>query len=284
MTAILSLPLEPSKAGPILKWAGGKRDLVPRIVELLPPKWSRYLEPFAGGLALFWRLSDVLGDQRPIVADANPELVNLYTVIRDDLGALVEGLGKLEGTPATFEILRKLDPLRLRPAHRAARTVYLNRWCYNGLYRVNKAGGFNVPRGSYDEVELVDVDALEAASRALQGAHIWAGDFAPSLAHARAGDLVYLDPPYDAGFVGYTAEGFSAADQARLATFVGDLTGRGVYVVASNADTPLIRRLYSGMEIHEVRARRSISRTGDRTPARELLIRNFGPEGKLWRL
>lgn len=267
---------------PVLKWAGGKSALAPRILELLPPTWRRLLIPFAGGLGLFWRLAHRLGGRPPILSDANLELVTLYQVIRDQVGELVAALQELEGDEGeAFDRLRAQDPNRLGLVDVAARLVYLNRWCFNGLYRVNASGRFNVPRGTGGRV--LYQDNLEACAAVLEGALIWRGDFAPTLAHARPGDLVYLDPPYDDGFTGYTAAGFDLGDQVRLAQLVRRLTARGVLVIVSNSDTHLIRRLYSGLEVHEVEAPRSISRDGNRAPAAEVLVRNFGPGGSLWR-
>jgi DNA adenine methylase len=274
--------IDPRVARPVVKWAGGKSRLAPRILAVLPPTWHRLLIPFAGGLGLFWRLADRLGPLRPILSDANGEIVTLYQVIRDRVGELIVALQDLEGDHGdAFDRLRDQDPDRLEPVAVAVRMVYLNRWGFNGLYRVNAAGVFNVPRGTGGR--LLYRDNLEAAALALKDALIWRGDFAPSLAHARAGDLVYLDPPYDQSFAAYTARGFGEADQVRLAELVRRLGARGVRVIVSHADTPLIRRLYSGLEVLELVAPRSISRDGNRAPAAEVLIRNFGPAGGLWR-
>ena len=266
---------------PVLKWAGGKSALAPRILEVLPTSWRRLLVPFAGGLGLFWRLA-ARGECRPILADMNAELIALYVVIRDQVEELVEALEVLEDDDgAAFDRLRSEDPQRLGRVDRAVRLVYLNRWCFNGLYRVNASGRFNVPRGTGGR--LLYRDNLHACAESLAGALIWRGDFALTLAHARPGDLAYLDPPYHDTFTGYTAAGFSEADQERLAILVRGLGARGVRVVLSNSDTPLVRRLYSGLDVLEVAAPRSVSRDGNRAPAAELLVRNFGPGGKIWR-
>jgi DNA adenine methylase len=246
------------------------------ILRHFPAAYGRYYEPFLGGGALFFAARP----RRATLADSNAALIDVYRVVQTDVEALIERLGRYRNSREHYYAARAQDPAALPPLERAARFVYLNRTCYNGLFRVNRQGRFNVPFGRYTNPRICDADTLRAASRALGRAALRVGDFAECARHARAGDVVYCDPPFDplsktALFTSYTAQGFGADEQARLAQFCAELAARGCRVLVSNSDTPLIRGLYRGFRIVELQARRAINRNGDgRGPVTELLILN----------
>jgi DNA adenine methylase len=266
----------PLSARPFLKWAGGKSQLVPDLLRYAPAEYGRYYEPFLGGGALFFALQP----RQATLSDSNTHLIEVYRVVRREPEALIERLGRYRATREAYYRVRAQEPARLAPVERAARFVYLNRTCYNGLYRVNSRGQFNVPFGRYKNPRLCDAEGLRAASRALRRAKLRAGDFEASTAEAGRGDLVYFDPPFDplsptASFTSYTAGGFGPEEQARLAQTCRVLAQRGCHVMVSNSDTPLIRRLYRGFRIVELQARRAINRNGGgRGPVTELLVLN----------
>jgi DNA adenine methylase len=265
---------------PIIKWPGGKRALVERIAGLLPPTWGDYYEPFFGGGALFFALDPTRYD-RAFLSDANAELAGLYAAVRDDLEAVRAALQRLQPDQVTRDAYNAVRAWRpTKPADRAARTLYLNHLCFNGLYRVNKAGEFNTSWGKKTSW-TPDYDGLRDASRALARARFSCGDFAEAVAGAKRGDVVYLDPPYvpvsaTANFVAYTADGFGIADHVRVATTFEVLASRGVVVIASNADTPAVRALYGAIEgarFVEVKMNRTINCKADgKGPVGELLI------------
>jgi len=261
---------------PFLKWAGGKAQLVPDLRRHLPAAFGRYFEPFLGGGALFFAAQP----RRATLADCNADLIEVYRVVQGDVEALIERLGRWPHSRADYYAARAQDPAALTPVERAARFIYLNRTCYNGLYRVNRQGRFNVPFGRYTNPRICDTDTLRAASHALRRANLRVADFAASTRQAGAGDLVYCDPPFDplsktALFTSYTAGGFGADEQARLARTCADLAARGCRVLVSNSDTPLIRDLYRDFCIVELQARRAINRNANgRGPVTELLIFN----------
>lgn len=265
---------------PILMWVGGKRKLAARIAGLLPDKFSGYYEPFFGGGAVFFALEDSRY-RRAFLSDANSELVNTYRAIRDNPEAVCAALRRLrpeQVTRDTYNAVRAWRPTD--DGDRAARLLYLNHLCFNGLYRVNSYGDFNVSWGKKASW-LPDYEGLHAASRALANAHFTCGDFTLAVASAKRGDVVYLDPPYvpataTANFTGYTADGFSVADHVRVAETAEDLARRGVTVLVSNSDTPAARTLYGAIEgttMIELSMSRTINCRGDRRgPVGELLI------------
>ena len=214
----VSLPPEEQRAAPFLKWVGGKTSLLPELLKHVPPRLRGYHEPFVGGGALFFAVRP----RRASLSDHNAELVHTYRTVRDDVYGVLDALARHVYERAHFEQVRALDPQRLEPAARAARFIYLNKTCFNGLWRVNRAGRFNVPIGRYKNPRFNDPSTLITASHALQGVSIERAPFEESLARAAPGDFVYLDPPYDplsetASFAGYTADGFGWDDQKRLA-------------------------------------------------------------------
>lgn len=275
-------------ARPIIKWVGGKTQLLPAIEALLPRNGHErtYFEPFMGGAAVFFHLAQRGIFSRAVLNDWNPELVNLYRSLRDfpeELMAQIDVLQTVDpslGWEARYYAIREMDPTQLSPVRRAARTVYLNKNGFNGLYRQNKSGKFNVPWGKKDQrVECYDPDNIRSCSQLLNDfASLHQGDFLGTLDRALPGDLVYLDPPYvplskTSDFTAYTSEGFDYSDQQRLAIKFRELAERGVYVLLSNSDTPLVRELYDGFEINEVHARRNINSKGaKRGPVGEVIV------------
>lgn len=271
---------EPSvEARPFLKWAGGKTQLIPQLEDLLPRDIKTFYEPFIGGGSFFFHLANKRRFTRAVLNDWNPELVNAYRVVRDFVEELIEQLALYEINKETFEELRKTDPNDLSPVRRAARTIFLNKTCFNGLYRLNKKGHFNAPWGSYKNPKVLNEAVLRNCSEALNRfAVLHNKDFAETVKTAKFGDVVYFDPPYvplnpTSNFLNYTSDGFSWTDQRRLALCFRELVDRGVAVIASNSDTPQVHELYEGFERHIVQARRSINSKGNkRGPINEVVI------------
>jgi DNA adenine methylase len=281
----------PHVARPFLKWAGGKAKLAQRVVALAPEAFGRYHEPFVGAGAVFFALAEARGLQRrAALADANPELIACYRAVRDVPAELIARLQMLSdgylgadetGRPAFYYEQRATVPDD--PVQRAARFIFLNKTCYNGLYRVNSRGGFNVPHGRYTQPRILDAEGLRAAAAALAGADLCAGDFETACRAADPGDFVYLDPPYQplsatSRFTSYTSGDFGPDEQVRLRDAFDDLTRRGVFAVLSNSDHPVVRDLYGGRgyECGLVEMSRAINSKGaGRAPISELLINNF---------
>lgn len=278
-------------AAPFLKWAGGKGKLAPEILARAPARFGRYHEPFAGGGAVFFALAAARPAMPATLTDANASLIEAYRTVRDDTGALIAELRTLEHAylslppaerAARYYTVRAVEPVT--PVARAARLIFLNRTCYNGLYRVNRGGRFNVPHGRYRNPRILHEAGLRACATALQGVDLCAGDFAEACARARPGDFVYLDPPYQplsatAHFTAYTEGAFGPADQLRLRDAFDDLTRRGVAAVLSNSDHEHVAALYGGRGYRSatVAMSRAInSNTTRRAPVAELLIDNLG--------
>jgi DNA adenine methylase len=268
---------------PFLKWAGGKRQLLPRILDLAPARIETYYEPFVGGGAVFFALAAENRFSRAVLGDANPELVSCYATVRDDVAGVIAELRKHRNVKDAYYKVRATDPQRLSPAARAARVIYLNRCGYNGLYRVNSDGRFNVPFGRYAKPNICEVPRLEAASRALASVEIVCGDFRDVLAGRLPGenDFVYLDPPYvpisrTASFTAYAQRSFGPDDQRRLADTLRALSRDRVPALLSNSYCSDTRRLYDGPELvyRKVLARRAINSVGGRRgPVSEILVR-----------
>ena len=263
-------------ARPFLKWAGGKRGLVPEITKLLPDTIETYWEPFLGGGALFFALDGQIRDAR--LSDVNAELVLTCQTVRNKLGALLPRLQEHKGAHADKKYYYQVRRATPSPdaVEAAARFIYLNRTCYNGLYRVNKNGLFNVPRGGYKNPPICDADNLRAVSEVLQKAVLRHGDFGK--VEPSPGDFIYCDPPYDGTFARCDARGFGEPEQRRLRDTVLKWQELGAQVMVSNADTPFIRSLYaeSSFRIHQVSSPRSINSNGNgRGPVNELLITTY---------
>jgi len=289
-------------ARPFVKWAGGKTQLLDALVERAPRDIDTYYETFLGGGAMFFRLlSDPdLAPKRAVLNDVNRDLVTVYEVVRDEVERLVDRLGRTaEGYLAADEDERArlfYEERGRRPEGRvdlAARFIFLNKTCFNGLYRVNRKGEFNVPHGRYRSPRILDEQGLRDASAALRDVEITCLDFEAALAAPRAGDFVYLDPPFEplsktSSFTGYTQGAFDRLEQRRLKWAVDDLTERSVCVMLSNSPQDYILGLYSAdrgpydgtrYRLSQTPARRAINPRGDRRGViDELIVLNY-PEG-----
>jgi DNA adenine methylase len=263
---------------PILKWAGGKRSLVPRILKELPAQIDTYYEPFVGGAAVFLALAEEKRFKRAVITDKNSQLIELYQVVRDDLGKLLKKLEELQHQTSEeeyYEIRARKAPHKI---DRAARLVYLNKTGYNGLYRVNSKGGFNVPYGRYKRPKIYDPERLAAASRVLQDVTIRVADFEEVCADAKRGDAVYLDPPYlplskTSSFSAYHSDAFGLPEHERLAKAFARLVKRGVAAILSNSATPETRALYKSFKCSDVSVRRPINSVASgRGAVSELLV------------
>lgn len=281
-----------SRMGPravprFLKWAGGKGQLLGPIMSAIPEFAGAYFEPFVGGGAVFFGLALSGRARQAVLNDANPNLVTAYTVVRDHPRELVEALAVLKaahGKVNYYEARRRFNEEPLTDVGRAAHLIYLNKTCYNGLYRVNSRGGFNVPFGTYANPKIFDVDQIMACSAALRDVRMMCGDFEAAVSGAKAGDFVYFDPPYvpltkTANFTSYAKDDFGFDDQIRLAETARRLHTAGVKFLLSNHSTPELEELYArqGFTIERVPARRMITRDGEGRSATvdEVLIRNY---------
>jgi DNA adenine methylase len=280
-------PAEAEAGRPFLKWAGGKKQLLTAFTSLYPAPGSvqGYHEPFLGSGAVFFQVRTLLSPERITLSDSNTDLVATFTAVRDEVEAVIRELAhhvRHHGKEHFYRVRDQL-PVELFPAARAARLIYLNRTCFNGLYRVNSRGHFNVPMGRYDNPTILDVAGLRAASASLAGTELSAGHFRQVLDRARPGDFVYFDPPYvpvsaTADFTAYTQGAFCGEDQAELAQVYRELDARGCRVMLSNSDAPTVRDLYAGYRLHELRARRNINSRADRRgPVGELVVLNYQP-------
>jgi DNA adenine methylase len=261
----------PAGPRPFLKWAGGKTQLLPELLKRVPPVFGTYYEPFLGGGTLFWRLRP----ESAVLGDLNRELCRAYQGVQREVDLVARELEVLFSShgPEQYAAMRALDLRGMPLASSAARTIYLNKTCFNGLYRVNRAGRFNVPIGRSKSPPHCDVGNLSACSAALNARSgrrlavaVRAADYRELLAGAVAGDFAYLDPPYvpsskTSYFTAFTKESFGKADQSALADLVVELRGRGVHVLLSNSDTSEAVALYEsrGLRVEHVRGRRSIS-------------------------
>lgn len=263
---------------PFVKWAGGKRSLIPDIAKQFPERVSHYWEPFVGGGAVFFTFSDRI--DRATLSDLNEELVIAYQVVKDNVEELINALTKHDRkhkeNKAYYSQIRKLEPTD--PIDVAARFIYLNKTCFNGLYRVNQKGKFNVPKGSYKNPTICNADNLRDASKALERVTISLGDF-ERVVKPSSTDFVYCDPPYDQCFTEYQAGGFKTDDQERLRNSVLDWSFAGAKVLVSNSNTELITKLYSHDQftLHHAEAPRKISSKAEtRDAVKELLIATYG--------
>lgn len=284
-----------TKVKPLLKWAGGKRRLLQTLFEVFPAnfdlKQNSYFEPFVGGGAVLFGLSNFLSTEDLVslskkrrsimVSDTNADLINFYKIVRDSPGELSNKIRDLAKRTDRADFYRVRSSSPQTKVGRAARLLYLNRLCFNGLYRVNSKGEFNVPYGRYKNPNIYNPDLIRACSNWLKNAQITEASFKDAVAMAKKEDLVYFDPPYiplsaTASFASYAREGFCEKDQRELAKVIAALTKKGVYVVLSNSDTKLSRQIFGDLNLYSVPVGRSISANGaTRSKVKELIGTNY---------
>jgi DNA adenine methylase len=269
--------LAPPRVRPFVKWPGGKQWLSHAAPSLIPTNWSagRYYEPFAGGAAFFFSLMPA----RATLSDRNSELMTTYRVVRSDSHAVIRLLARYPHNEKFYYAIRDKSPRA--PTALAARFVYLNRTCWNGLYRVNREGRFNTPYGRFPNPTICDRHRLQAAASLLRRARLRDGDFADIVQHAERGDLVYFDPPYitghqNNGFLKYNAPLFSWEDQRRLARIAKQLAHRGVHVLISNADHSTVASLYPTFHLYRLHRKSLIAGPAQsRGSVSEVLISSY---------
>ncbi len=269
---------------PILKWAGGKRQIIGELTDRLPPYFYTYREPFLGGGALFFKLCELRGAVRSVISDINPDLIALYQIIRDQKDELISYLhvmGFGNNRNDYYKAREIYNSAAENPLMKSALLIYLNRHGFNGLYRLNSSGRYNVPFGRYTNPSIPSDMEISRASECLARSSISHGDFRAALSYAEAGDFAYLDPPYmpvsaTARFTSYSSMGFTWKDQKDLAKVAEDLDRKGVKFLLSNAATDEIEGLYSSYRIEKIMARRNInSKPEGRGKIPELIIRNY---------
>ncbi len=271
-------------AAPVLKWVGGKRQLLQDISKHIPEKYSTYYEPFLGGGAVLFNLQP----DKAVVNDINEDLINVYTIIRDNLEELIEDLKNHKNKADYFYEIRELDRdkkkySQLSKIEKASRIIYLNKTCYNGLFRVNQQGEFNTPFGRYKNPNIVNETTLRAVSNYFNKAKIIfkCGDFEEAVKGIRKSSFVYFDPPYDpvsdsANFTGYNKGGFDKEEQIRLKNLCDKLDARGIKFLLSNSVTEFILELYEDYNKTIVQANRAINSRGDkRGKVAEVLVKNY---------
>ena len=265
---------------PFLKWAGGKRRLIAQYQDYFPDfqHINRYFEPFIGGGAIFFHYQP----ETAVLADRNQTLIDVYRAVQEDVDAVIAALKPHHNDSDYFYEVRAWDVTQLTLAQRAARIIFLNKTCFNGLFRENSKGKFNVPFGRYKNPKICDEERLRSSTTALQNVSLISADFENVVETAVAGDFVYFDPPYapltaTSSFTQYDKDGFALADQIRLSEIVDALTKLKCKVMLSNSSTPLIYDLYErDYRLVEMQARRNINRNGNgRGPVKELLILNY---------
>ena len=276
-------PVKNPQLQPFVKWAGGKRQLLKLIRENLPQKFSGYYEPFLGGGAVLFDIQP----KRAVVNDINRELITTYEVIRDEVDGLIADLAQHKNDKDYFYALRAVDRQAeyqsWSAVQKASRLIFLNKTCFNGLFRVNSLGQFNVPFGYYKNPSIVNETVLRAVSEYLNthDIRLLSGDFEQAVSEAKKGDFVYFDHPYDplsdsASFTGYSLNGFGREQQSRLKLVMDDLTQRGCKVMLSNSSTEFIRNLYRDYEILTVEAKRAINSDADgRGNIDEVIVVNY---------
>lgn len=272
---------------PIIKWVGGKAQLLDKIHKLMPLAYKKYYEPFLGGGAVLLDLNP----KEAVAGDTNFELINMYLQVRDRVENVITYLNSLDAAqlrapdPKGYyyrvreNFNKNLDTLSIE---QAARFIYLNKHCFNGLYRVNSKGEFNVPFNGKITGNSCDPDHLRQVSKQLQNVRFQLRDFERCVADAQEGDLIFFDSPYapltPTSFTDYTKEGFSYEDHVRLSKVFKELSDKGCYCILTNHDTELIRDLYKDYNITEVDVRRSINRNGSNRKGKEVIITNYDPK------
>lgn len=270
---------------PFVKWVGGKRQLMSEIVELLPNTISRYkhVEPFIGGGSVLFHLQP----RNAVINDFNAELINTYLVIKNHPEDLIKDLKKHKNEAEYYYAMREIDRTKnfsnLTFVERASRIIFLNKTCFNGLYRVNNAGEFNVPFGKYKNPNIINEPVIRAVSHYLNtnNIEIFNKDYLEILANTKKNSFVYLDPPYhpiseSSNFTGYIKGGFSMEDQIRLREACDLLNSKGIKFLLSNSASNFILEQYKNYDIHIVKARRAINSIAiKRGDVEEVLIRNY---------
>ncbi len=274
------------KGKPFVKWAGGKRQIMSEIKKLLPERFGTYFEPFVGGGALFFELSP----KKAVLNDYNKELINVYNCIQDEskFEKMCHELDhhEMNHSEDYYYSIRNIDKDKMNFSHlsdykKAARTIYLNKACFNGLYRVNSKNEFNVPFGKKTKVNTYDGQNLGIVHCVLNfnDIKILSCDFEEAVKSAKKGDFIYFDPPYDSDtstFTSYTDEGFGKDEQKRLAEVFKKLDKKGCYVMLSNHNTTLIKELYKNFNIKVIKANRNINANGKkRGKVEEVIITNY---------
>lgn len=263
------------KAKPFLKWVGGKTQMLDVLHESMPKKYNKYIEAFVGGGAMYFSLSA----NQSVISDINEDLVNAYRVVKNDVESLIEILRNFVNTEEEFYRIRSLDTTQLSDVERAARLIYLNKTCFNGLYRVNKKGQFNTPYGKYKNPNICNAENLRTASNHLKDTTIVLGDYLDVLKeYAEPGDLVFLDPPYIpigeySDFNRYTKEKFYDKNQIELANEVKRLHELGCYVILTNSDHELVHELYRDYEIEVHNTKRFINSDANKRTGRDALVK-----------
>jgi DNA adenine methylase len=272
------------KADPFLKWAGGKGQLLKQYIQYIPRKFNNYIEPFVGGGAVFFYLSNngyIDNDKKVVLIDSNEELINCYKIVNSSVAQLISILNSSSflNNQDTYYKIRDSNPQD--PIEKAARTIYLNKTCFNGLYRVNSSGQFNVPFGKYANPLICNGKNLEAVSIVLSKVDLICDDFSRCLEFAEKDDFIYFDPPYQplsktANFTSYTKKCFDEQEQIRLYKIFKKLDNIGCKVMLSNSDTYLIKELYKDFHIQVVLANRAINcKASGRGKINELVIMNY---------
>jgi len=279
------------RVGPFLKWAGGKGHLLRQILPFVPEEISHYHEPFLGGGALFFAARGKSAKFKAFLSDVNSELINAYMIVKKEPTELLHYLVRLQkqflasNREKYYYEIRKWEPTA--SVESAARFIFLNKTCYNGLYRVNSQGHFNVPFSRSKKPGIFNEDNIRSVSQALNDcdAQLNVIDYKEAIANCRKGDFVYLDPPYDpstktSGFTDYTVDGFTDVDHRELAELFAKLSDRGCLVLLSNSDTPLTRKLYRNYWFSSIEVNRPISCNGKkRRGFRELIVASHSPNG-----
>ncbi len=268
-------------AKPILKWAGGKTQMLDDIMPKIPDKFGKYIEPFIGGGALFFALNP----EQAIISDSNPELINLYQQVAENIEEVITYLQQYKNTKEDFYKVRELDWTQLSKSEAAARMIYLNKTCFNGLYRVNQRGHFNVPFGKYKAPKFCDEEALHTASEILKKTTIICGDYLSVLKkYAEPGDFIFLDPPYlpvseYSDFKRYTKEQFYEEDHVELASEVRRLHELGCHVILTNSNHILVHELYADYKIVVIQTKRYISCNGSKRKGEDVIV-DIPPKNK----
>lgn len=273
-------------AKPFVKWAGGKGKLLPQIVQEMPRKYNRYIEPFLGGGSVFFHISP----EEAVLADINQNLINCYIQMRDNPGYLADELSKIEKEFNSLKEIKKADYYYAKreeynshaksnqyAIYVSALFLFLNKACFNGLYRENKKGLFNTPFGKKKTLNLCDTENIQAVSECLQGKEILCCDFEDLFTYidAKEGDFVFFDSPYAGTYGGYHADGFAEKDHERLKNLLDKLSYKGVNCMLTNNDCAYVRELYNWYWIKSLDTFQSMNRVGNKREAKELIIKNY---------